>query len=846
MYIKAMDVEGYALFQDSGIRKIGVKYSSDIQIIIGANGCGKTSFLRQHSPFSSISSLFYAGSIKTQLIEKDGVIYRLETEFTKGTPKHHFYEEGSDENLNVGKTDTAQKKLIETHLGVTPLVDDLIMNRYNFPTWGNAKRKDFIMSINPADVGFIQVELKKISGKIKACKNNLSRLKDRKLQLEQDILSPDTLADIKQEKLAIDHQLSSLQQALLDIEVGGRVLIPGKGRVTETFKKLRYRLWSTRHALLDLKGVPHDLVTRQSLRNDYTGKISAGWEHIKHLEDEASLLQDKIHDASLRYRELAPDEDVSITDENIRNLEKSLEEFRTTRPKFEISQEDLIQGWTLCDTLRDKLMIFEDCQVPLYSRKKMAHRSAIQSKLDHRLNSYRMQLSDLRSRHESLSNRRTLSPRDIPDNPCSKDKCPLYAHFMSDYEETETKLRMNQIKIKRLEHKHNRAETLSVGLYRYFKDTKPYYDAISDLIDLASQNPILRDVLKSMDILHTLRRNASIITRRLSEEYAHIDRWLRFRSIERDLDVAHALKVRQISSQSTDAISLVTSIEDMKKALSDLRDRILTISANIKTFKEELANLDLYDRYLKDINEITVFYETKVRNAVFDHETKSLALLKDMIELKRSSLHDRLGEINRTLREQDSIQARYTYEILGELETIAQDQFYLEHIEKTLILIPKETTIRFLNRIFEQANRIIESVWTLPLSIDLLTMDDNLNYDFQVTGDNNSKRELSDCSTGQTEILTLAINLAIRIQLGYFNYPLCLDECGASFDDTHKRNLTNLLKALVDDKTVSQLFMVNHHAVVHEGFHNSEYLVIRDDNVTLPSSFNTHVTFEKV
>jgi len=165
----------------------------------------------------------------------------------------------------------------------------------------------------------------------------------------------------------------------------------------------------------------------------------------------------------------------------------------------------------------------------------------------------------------------------------------------------------------------------------------------------------------------------------------------------------------------------------------------------------------------------------------------------------------------------------------------------LEQMEKALIAIPKESTINFLNDIFEQANKIIESVWTIPLRIELLSDTDQLNYEFTVSGDNNSKREISDCSDGQNEIITLAINLALRINLGHLDLPIALDEAGRTMDDTHKEKLLYLLKQLLDDRIISQLFLVSHTAVIHEGFSDAETLVVREDNVFLPEIYNKHV-----
>ncbi|MFB6316894.1 hypothetical protein, partial [Escherichia coli] len=72
-------------------------------------------------------------------------------------------------------------------------------------------------------------------------------------------------------------------------------------------------------------------------------------------------------------------------------------------------------------------------------------------------------------------------------------------------------------------------------------------------------------------------------------------------------------------------------------------------------------------------------------------------------------------------------------------------------------------------------------------------------------------------------------------------YPLYLDETGENFDETHKINVMNFIKDLVESKGFSQVFMVSHYASSHGAFTQAEILVMDPTNSSGPVKSNQHV-----
>jgi DNA repair exonuclease SbcCD ATPase subunit len=411
---------------------------------------------------------------------------------------------------------------------------------------------------------------------------------------------------------------------------------------------------------------------------------------------------------------------------------------------------------------------------------------------------------------------------------------------MEGYEHTEERRQSVKIRIEKGERFHKRLEMFVSQMTSYFKDTQMYHDKIQWLVSEAQSNPVLRIVLKSLDILSTLMTSPHRIYQRLKDTYDHIDQWLKYKDVLEQIEITNTLKQRCMGSQSHDTIKLVVSIENLKKSLTSLRDDLTAITDTVKTDKTVLNDIYTYEGVKTEVLRLQEQYQYYIKYLSDKHELDKITFLKKSLEDLRSNTYVRMSEVERTLRAQSGLKERYQEEVLNELNRIERDMAELLLIEKALIDIPKEITIDFLNGIFEQANKIIDAVWTIPFRIEPLAYDSDLNYEFMVSGDNQTLREMSECSEGQTEILSLAINLALRIELGHLNIPIVLDETGRTFDEKHKQNLVFLLKKLLDEKIISQLFLISHHAIIHDSFSNIETLVIREDNVMLPEKFNEH------
>lgn len=841
MRIVQLSLTDFLLVKDSGISKLEIDFTENVQLIIGSNGSGKSSCLRQLSTTPSSRSLFGKKGFKSLTIEKDGTLYRLDSEYEKPSSPHAFYEGDNPENLNIGRTTEGQKDLIVEHLGITPFIDDLIMNRPIFPKWTPSKRKEFLMEHNPDKIGFVFQQAKLIASKIKACKTNLVRLTSRKMILEQELMSDEALEDLKTEKEQISQSLTYFQEHLMHIEVGMKMMKEfGVDLSLYDFRAIKKTLQKARYKMSALGYIERDDTLRFRIRDGLIGELASLNHQIDTIETGIISQSEELAELESQYREIAPDGDLREIEETINRLERDRDRLSTTQPTFILERKELEQYYHELDELRNQLIIFETCDIPLLSTKKRTKRERLIEQAKYRHSNYRMKLIDLHNEHQDLSKRHTIHLSDIPKDPCSRNACPLYAHFIEGYEYTESKRQSILKKMEVLERKLGRIEFYLKVAIAYFQNSQIYTDRINWLVGLAQTNPILHGVLRSLDILTTLKTNPNRISGRLKEAYDHIDQWLKFKMVINDLETAYALKNRCMGSQSHDTVKLVVSIEHLKHSLSALR-AVIQDTLNRRTrIQRHLDDIGIYEETKQTVLTIQQHHLAYQELLADKHEHEKLTFLKRAIEHLRGETFLRMSEVERLIRAQGSLRNRYQEEVVNEINRIEKELRDQEQIEKALIIIPKESIVTFVNAIFEQANRLIESVWTIPFKIELLKLEDPLTYEFQVSGDNQSVREMSECSDGQFEILSLAINLALRIYLGHLDLPICLDESGRTLDDKHKHHLLMLLNRLLEDKIISQLFLVSHMAVMHEGFSAFETLVIRDDNIMIPSVYNQH------
>lgn len=148
---------------------------------------------------------------------------------------------------------------------------------------------------------------------------------------------------------------------------------------------------------------------------------------------------------------------------------------------------------------------------------------------------------------------------------------------------------------------------------------------------------------------------------------------------------------------------------------------------------------------------------------------------------------------------------------------------------------------RAISRITMLMTAHIRKCWTYDIKVLPCSADGgDLNYLFpyQLKNKPEPVSDIAKSSTGQAEIINLAFRLVAYQALGLTQYPLLLDEPATGFDENHRGKLVNFIKQLVDTGMFSQLLVVSHLSDVHSKLNEAEYCVIEPEGVTLPERYN--------
>ena len=176
-----------------------------------------------------------------------------------------------------------------------------------------------------------------------------------------------------------------------------------------------------------------------------------------------------------------------------------------------------------------------------------------------------------------------------------------------------------------------------------------------------------------------------------------------------------------------------------------------------------------------------------------------------------------------------------------------QDSGMYEHVDE----LTEKATNPHYTTLDEQMNEIIGSIWTYDLKVGLPRLPEkgkNMDYKFPLTyrdprlpGQGGEVPDVSLGSSAQKDIVDFAFKLVVMCYLDMLDWPMFLDELGASFDEEHRYRILTYIKQLVLSQQCSQVFYISHYASSHAAMSTADITVLDSSNVTVPRVINQNV-----
>jgi DNA repair exonuclease SbcCD ATPase subunit len=178
-----------------------------------------------------------------------------------------------------------------------------------------------------------------------------------------------------------------------------------------------------------------------------------------------------------------------------------------------------------------------------------------------------------------------------------------------------------------------------------------------------------------------------------------------------------------------------------------------------------------------------------------------------------------------------------------EKEALLADLQVLEKALSPLNGVIAEGMFGFITAFIELMNTYIGSHWHDPLTVMPCKLNETgieLDYLFPVQTLRETPNDISECSSGQKEIIDWAFREAGMLGLGLSTHPVLFDEWGVRMDEAHKNKTCELLGDLTDRSNHDQVIIVSHLKMVHDALGDVRQLVLCDRNISISGNYNDH------
>jgi len=825
--IKELTLSGFERLSLNSIKKITIKPEAKIQIILGTNGSGKSSLISELSPLPAVSSNYLKTGYKNIIISHNSKNYTLKSDFSS-SHVHSF--KVDDVELNEGGTVTVQKELVKYHFGLTQEIHELLTGVEKFTNMSSARRRDWFTKLCETNYDYaisvynkIKEKNRDISGAIKIAKKRLvqeiSKLPDDKqiIELEQKLNG-------KMSFLDNFYQLRT-QNSYSDIELDENV-----------YRKQQELIKVSKQLISLINGLGNTEYVHLEEINEYIEELSI---KLNTEETKYKIYLKDHEDQDKKYQVFKSQhiESVGQISKKIEGCEKGINELRkvlkidtehkTENPKnVRVSLENIHSDLI---TLLNELPQNINKQYSLSALNNLKDKKIILSETKNNIHS---ELSKLLHKKQHM-----LEMKDG-----DKTQCPKCNHsWVIGYsDEAYNKLLGN------IEHKEKEFVKIS-------SDLNKLEEEIKDIEEYASKYRQLTSIMRSIPeakVMWSYIVDNDLINQEPKSIIIKIDHYLsdlnKIDLIENlQSDLKDLLNLKELADKSNDS-----DIEQIKKKVLDLETELGNINKaihNLRLRKNEAVNFanklkdidrlkSVLENLLKTNNELLLSKLEQVKNNVVNEQIRLLLIDVSCLRGELNDLHSQKNIVNDI---QNQLKVLEVQEKASKL--------LLNELSPTNGLIA-EGLLGFIKNYTKKMNILISKIWTYPMEIkDCGSTDEDgteLDYKFPVKVKNKDKdiNDVSLCSTGMKEIIDLSFKIVAYLCLKIQEYPLFLDELGATMDTEHKNKVVNLIKYLNEEMHFSQIFIVSHDYGQYGALGSLQTCVICPDNIIKPKVYNEHVT----
>ena len=790
--INRLILDGYNRFFLNNITRIDYTPESQIQLILGSNGSGKSSLLKELNPLPINKHEFKEDGSKQIFWNKDNVDYVIYSNKSKNS----FI--ANDTELNPGGTKKVQLALIQDKFNLNVRNNNVLLNISKLTTMSTNERKDWLRQMSTVDYSYgiflyneIKQRLRDSIGFIKIINNELAE--DTKL-----LIKDDEIESIKLEISTLKEMIEDLTSKYVNDNTDIEEIKPNYDEINQ-------------FDILMKKGID------KFDRNDILVKLNSI--NIKDIEIEIENLQKEIDNIEI----------VNKTSEEIEFIKKSLVEYHLYFEKINNNFKDeynILESLELYEQFNNKLSeinstiielsYYDDIQVTKDNYKELiSKKDSIFHKLSTKTNN-KIRLD---------SEYKVLMENFKEENKITCHSCGTEQYFGYN-KEAQADLE------KQISSLEKEIEVIKTE-YEKIMEEVGKYDKKINLIK------ILKESYLSMNLLTYWNLNLQDVVGTITSTQMNLIN----NKLSILLETTKDYKIRNEEYQDLMyKLKVDTEILELQnKHLEVSKDRLINrLNELLELKRESLSKIEYYTSLLKDIDNF-ILLKDRFLNVLKKHSNnKNKTIIKNKNKILKSvinNLKDNLFTLEDKFNNFDRIKSRITKnkELIEKYE---KNKKLLELTEKALS--PNEGLIAksingFINKFLTEMNAIINSVWSYDITLlpCQISEENDLDYKFRVLIDNNQEVEdVNMLSSSMKDIVDLSFRIIFMKYMHLEHMPLILDEFGITMDDKHRHNVYNIIENTLANN-FSQLFITAHFKSMYGRFLDSDIVVLDDKNIDL-------------
>lgn len=828
MLINSLELVGYKRIALNGHSRFIIRPSERIQLILGTNGSGKSSLMKELTPLPAEPKEYTKEGSKTITITDHGNTYVLKSWFSEGN-KHSFNKNGQE--LNDGHTITVQRKLVQQEFSVTDDIHELLCNQIKFHSMGPTDRRKWFTMLSDVDYTYalgVYQRLKEAasatSGALKMAKNKLVAEIGKVSTEEQEKKLSQEVESLYGEIEKLQAQRAPLPRPVASFLSEQELLMDGLYTISSNLIRSRHLVFGYRgydsldHITEDVDRTKQDIAATEALLNKAVsehGKYKekhdllkkTGAQGVDALLRRLHLAQERRNEVlarrSLRLEGFSP----VVANAALESIHELLFNVFSEIPTNDNKQFTSVRNKEVLQTILDtKDVILKKQQEIAYWSNKKQHMEA------HKTN--------------------------------GSIECPKCHHnWVVGYDEATVK--QYGEKIDGLGAQIKEAGVMIESFEGKVAEYTNYFNLYMDFSRCVKNWPALQPFWDHLLDHETVIKAPRVALMQLDQ--LKKDLILELEAYKHDGEIGEIKDLIRQAEQLGDA-----NLTDVLEKLVEVTATVEDLTGRLNGLNKHLSSLVAYRRQMADVQNTG----QKIADMIDQAETATSELIEMM---RREAIQNCINALQLSLaRKSEALQEMKLQKgIIADLEKTIRSYAVRDEALKLMVKemsptdgLIAEGLLGFIRTFVKQMNALIKKIWAYPLEIlpcgVATDRGAELDYKFplMVQSRANVVDDVKKGSSGMQEVVDLAFKVVGMRYLGLAEAPLLLDEFGASFDLEHRTAASGCIKSLMDTQQFSQLYMISHYESGYGSFTNAQTCVLDSRNITVPVVYNQHVTMQ--